>query len=181
MTLKTKTQTLARAYTELVTGTAGFRVAVGNFMNAFFLYHLDHRQELLDEPIQLPENPTEEQRGWAAFCAGAAEYLAERYNLTCPSWSQDATYSMAEPWCIIPDANQAMRMDFVETTPVAFKKRNVLCGDRVFTNQHPSSHEPGSLFELRQRRAEMLATLTQTERETYLIQMAGRPRVSIVA
>jgi hypothetical protein len=40
--------------------------------------------------------------------------------------------------------------------------------ERAFTNQYPSSREPGSLAELQQRRREMLATMPQTEREEYL-------------
>ena len=178
------TQTLAMAYDELASGKEGFRVAVGNFMNAFFLYHIESRQQLIADPIQLPDNPTEEQRGWAAFCAAAAEYLAARYDLQCPSWALDSTYSMPEPWYIVANANQAMREDFQETAPEPFRRRNVFCSDRVFSNPHPSSREPGSLDDLRRIRKEILAALPQAERDAYLAshaaKMTGKPRIQIV-
>ncbi len=179
-----KIQTLAMAYDELASGKEGFRVAIGNFMNAFFLYTVDDRQALLDPPIQMPKTPTEEQRGWAAFCAGAAEYLAERYALHCPAWAYEPAYSMLEPWYTIPNTNPRMRKHFQKTAPEAFRRRNVFCDDHVFSNAHSSSHEPGNLEDLHRKRMEVLATLPQVERDAYLTEhntkMSGKPRIHIV-
>ncbi|SRR5579872_1998108 len=184
MSFQLKIQTLSMAYDELASGKEGFRVAVGNFMNAFFLYAVESRQRLINDPIQMPENPTEEQRGWAAFCAGAAEYLAERYDLQCPAWVHDPAYSMREPWYTVPNANPAMRKHFQKTAPEAFRRRNVFCEDHVFSNTHPSSREPGNLEDLRRKRMEVLAALPQAESDVYLTEhntkMSGKPRIHIV-
>lgn len=181
MSIVQRTQTLAAAYEELASGKEDFRVAMGNFMNEFFLYLVDERQYLLDEPIQMPENPTEDQRGWAAFCAGAAEYLASRYDLTCPAWAYDPAYVMPEPWYhpasrVFP----GLRKHFEQTAPEPFRKRNVLCDDRMFVNAHPSSREPGSLDELQRRLERRLSAMAPVEREAYHAKMAGKPRVHIV-
>lgn len=172
-------QTLAKTYEKLLAGE-GFRLAVGGFMNAFFLYCVEDRQQLLDEPILVPEGPTPEQQHWAAFCAGAAEYLANRYDLACPVWASNPVYVLSEPWCLVPDATPTMREHFQQTVPEAFKKRNVLCSDRAFTNQHPSSREPGSYAELLRSRQEKLDAMSAEARVAYQKQMAGPPRVQIV-
>lgn len=179
-----KIQTLAMAYDKLASGKEGFRVAIGNFMNAFFLYAIDDRQALLDPPIQMPKTPTEEQRGWAAFCAGAAEYLAKRYALQCPVWAHEPAYFLPEPWYTVPNANPRLHKHFQKTAPEAFRRRNVFCDDHVFSNAHPSSHEPGNFEDLQRRRMEVLAELPQAEREAYLTEhnrkMSGKPRIHIV-
>lgn len=180
-----KIQTLAMAYDELASGKEEFRVAVGNFMNAFFLYAVDARQDLLDPPIHVPEHPTHEQRAWAAFCAGAADYLAEHYDLECPTWAHDPACALTEPWYIIPNASIELRQYFQDTAPEAFRRRNVFCSDHVFSNAHPSSREPGNLEDLHRRRMVVLAAMPQTKRENYLAthaaKMAGKPRIHIVA
>jgi hypothetical protein len=163
-------QTLAAAYQQLASGEEGFRVAIGDFMDEFFLYCTSNheRQELLNDPIQVPENPTWEQLGWAAFCAGAAEYLAHRYGLRCPAWALNPAYQMPELWYINPDATPTMRANFQETAPEEFKKRNVLCSNRVFSNPHPSSREPGDFQDLQRKRLEMLSTMPLAERTAFV-------------
>jgi hypothetical protein len=165
-----KQQTMAVAYQQLASGEENFRVAIGDFMDEFFLYctHDDERQELLSDPIQVPEEPTREQQGWAAFCAGATEYLANRYDLHCPAWVFDPSYHMDEPWFIHPEATSAMRASFQETAPEAFKKRNVFCSNRIFSNPHPSSREPGDFQDLQRKRVEMVNMMPPSERAAYI-------------
>lgn len=181
-----KIQTLAMAYDDLASNRADFREAFGNFVDAFFLYAVDDRQRLLDEPIQVPLHPSVDQLGWAAFTAATAEHLTERYDLICPAWALEEKYYLQRSW-YHPAARTypKLRKDFRETAPEPFRKRNVFCSDRVFSNTHPSSKEPGNLEDRHHRLAEILASLPEEDRVQYLAaqtnKMARKPQIVIVA
>jgi hypothetical protein len=162
-------QTLAQTY-EKLSGGEDFRESIGEFMNAFFLHAVKQRQQLLDDaPCFQEEALTDQQRSWLAFVAGSAEYLARRYKLRCPEWAMNQAHCLPEPW--FPPACEVfpgLKEEFLESTPEPFRKRNVFCGDHIFSNPHRSSREPGSIYDLRQRRQAMLKEMSPEEREAFL-------------
>ena len=119
--------------------------ALSGFTHDFFRWRLvPSRQKLLDNPIDVPGQPTPEQIQWAAFCAAAVEYLAPRYDLVCPEWAQDPCYILPEPWYPSEEEHwdSSVREHYEASTPRAFRQRNVFCGLRVFMNKYITSREP---------------------------------------
>ncbi|GHO48388.1 hypothetical protein [Ktedonospora formicarum] len=126
--------TLAHAYELMLHGEREW-TALGNFMNDFFHYFVDQRQVLLDEPVKEPEIASLEQHRWAVFCAASAEHLATTYSLLVPAWAQEPSLAcLTERWYLSPRAlkNEAVRAYYDESTPRAFTRRNIFCGERVF-------------------------------------------------
>jgi hypothetical protein len=133
---QTPLQTLQRAYQQICAGKEPW-IPLGNFMHHFFGCYRERRFELLADPIMEPEEPTDEQWKWAVFCAASAEYLSKKYDVPCPLWALQARYQLAEPWYddLCADLEEVQE-ELRETTPEAFAKRNIFCGDTVFNNKY---------------------------------------------
>ncbi len=131
--------TIAIAYRQIVQGERPW-TALGDFMNYWFAYATEQRESLVSEPISEPEQPTEEQHQWAAFCAAAVEYLCGKYGLACPDWVHNPAYTLAEPWFKGLGAHKAnvqarLRLE----TPEPFTRRNIFCGERIFANKYETA------------------------------------------
>jgi hypothetical protein len=129
-------QTVAIVYQEICEGETPW-VALGNFINAWFGYATDKRDQLVSDPISLPESLNPHTQRWAAFCAASVEWLCERYDVPCPSWVDNPAYKLTEPWFDSPGAHKLeVRTRLIEKTPEPFTRRNIFCGDRMFANKY---------------------------------------------
>ena len=134
MKLDDPLQTIARAYEEICAGEEPW-VALGNFMNEWFIYATDRRAELVADAPLPPYAPTLQEHRWACFLVASVEYLCQRYALSCPSWVYENASCLQEPWYDVPYPNDEIRAWLEQTTPEPFKKRNIYCGDRVFLDK----------------------------------------------
>src|SRR5258708_8165867 len=130
-------QTITIAYQEICAGKDPW-IPLGNFMNDLFGNYPTHRAELVREQILLRSDASVEEQQWAAFCAGAVEYLCQEYQLPCPDWVDDPKYTLTESWFHSPAAAKVPRVQerYRQSTPTPFAKRNVFCGNRVFMNKY---------------------------------------------
>ncbi|GCF08398.1 hypothetical protein [Dictyobacter arantiisoli] len=145
----TELQTMAVSYQEICAGADPW-LPLGNFMNDFFGNFTEQRAELLLEPLQLPDDPSEHELRWAVFCIASVEYLSLRYDLPIPAWINYPAYRLCldEAWYQSPGAHKPnVRERLQRDTPEPFARRNVYCGGRVFANKYELAAE------LRQRRS----------------------------
>jgi hypothetical protein len=105
-------------------------VALGNFLNDWWFYAVDHRREMIEMP--LPSAPTPETQRWAAFCAAMVEWLCSQEGLSFPAWTDQECYILAEPWFLYEKWGR--RTWQLATTPAPFKMRNIYGGDRMFNH-----------------------------------------------
>ena len=91
----------------------------------------------MSEPLVQPTQETEYTRRWGAFCAASVEFLCERYDISCPEWTRDPSYTLSTPWWHTqqPD-DPAVRDYLVNSTPAPFARRKIFCGNRLFQNKY---------------------------------------------
>jgi len=103
-------------------------VAIGNFLNDWWFYAVEHRRKLIETPIAPASTP--EMQRWAAFCAAMVEWLCWQEGLPFPTWTDQECYSLPEPWFLYDRLSK--RSWLLATTPAPFKMRNIYGGNRMF-------------------------------------------------
>ena len=129
-------QTLQRSFEGICKEDSPW-IPLGKFMHQFFGEYKEYREKLIHDPIILPEHISPKHFQWAVFCAASAEYLCTKYDIDCPEWAMKPEYTLEEPWYYaigaeLPWVQEKLR----QTTPEAFSKRNIFCGNRTFNNKY---------------------------------------------
>jgi hypothetical protein len=129
---------IADAYRDICVGISPW-VALNEFQHAWYERAPAQRAILVESPISLPLDPTEEQWRWAVFCAAGVEWLSAQVGILCPRWVLDERFHLAEPWYDFdaPGAHkEVVRAYLRERTPRPFARRNIYCGDKVLTDKY---------------------------------------------
>jgi hypothetical protein len=134
--LPSKIQTMAQAYRDICRGEDPW-TALGNFTNAWYGYGKHIRSDLIKDPPVRPEQETEQTRRWGAFCAASVEYLCGLHHQPCPAWVYDPSSILDSPWWYTQRADDpAIREHMRRTTPPAFARRKIFCGNRLYQNKY---------------------------------------------
>ncbi len=129
-------QTIDMTYKAIAEGERPWN-ALGDFLNYWFAYATEQREDLIKEPVQEPSEATFELHQWAVFCAASVEYLCERYNIPCPEWVHNAAYTLSEPWFKGLGAHKpAIQAKLKLETPEPFSRRNIYCSPHMFSNKY---------------------------------------------
>lgn len=119
--------TIAETFQQICNEQAPW-VAIGNFLNDWWFFAVEHRNELIT--TALPPAPTPESLRWAAFCAAMVEWLCQQDALPFPPWTNQQCYVLEMPWFLYEKPDY--RAWLLATTPAPFKMRNIYGGDRMF-------------------------------------------------
>lgn len=119
--------TVAEAFDSICNGKTEWMV-IGNFLNDWWAFSLEDKYKLIETPLIPTTTPNLQL--WAAFCAAMVEWLCEQEHISCPQWAKQAEYVLSSPWFY--DDKWTRKAKLLATTPVAFKRRNIYIGNRMF-------------------------------------------------
>ncbi len=125
-------QTMSIAFREICEGEEPW-VALGNFMNYWYAYAKDQREQLIADPLPAYDEQFLYQHRWAVFCAASVEWFCNTYHAPCPEWVHDPKYTLSEPWYFY--SHEFAKSWLQQTTPEEFTRRNVYCGDNCYANK----------------------------------------------
>lgn len=106
--------------------------ALGNFMNDWYAYHVDEREQLIADP--LPDQYPQEYHQWAAFCAASVRWFCSTYEVPCPAWVDDPQYVLITPWYL--DHAKSEWAQLRASTPEEFSRQNIFTGNTLYTNKY---------------------------------------------
>jgi hypothetical protein len=107
--------------------------AIGNFLDDWRITTSDEqRRAMVVAPLPSAGENQELQR-WAAFCAAMVEVLCTEAGIAVPDWTTRLEYCLSEPWYLYPGKHPEMRAWQEETSPLPFKRRNIMGGDRILS------------------------------------------------
>ncbi len=105
-----------------------FRYSKGNFLDDFRYANDTERIRMVRETIP-PEQMNEDQQKYAAFFAAMVEHVCYHTGIEIPSWTHHEIFFLSEPW--FTRNSWRLRAWQLVTTPPAFKRRNIFCGDNA--------------------------------------------------
>lgn len=129
---KDQLQTMRTTFQQICAGEREW-TALGNFMNYWYSYAKDRREELVAEPLLPYDEHSLHQHRWAVFCAAAVEWFCKTYHVPCPEWVYEPRYTLSDPWFF--DLRESAKPWLLQTTPQEFQRRNIFCGDDCFANK----------------------------------------------
>jgi len=125
-------QTMSVAFQQICNGEREW-TALGNFMNYWYEYAKDRREDLIIDPLPAYDMGSLYQHRWAVFCAASVEWFCNKYQVPCPEWVYDPKYRLSEPWFFY--TREPVKSRLLQTTPEEFIKRNIFCGDNCYANK----------------------------------------------
>ncbi|MBL0407762.1 hypothetical protein JKG68_28045 [Microvirga aerilata] len=95
-----------------------FRLASGEFLQAFYLEKDKAVQQAMLDPVPIPTGDSKDD----AWLGAIGEHLAQRWDLEVPPWTQEVTFIGGQTLSFWPDEALARDIQIVETPP-AFRRR----------------------------------------------------------